>query len=282
MAKSKNFDIYPPVFYPAIAIIALFIFAALTFTAHFEQFLSSVHDKICDNLGWLIIMTANFFLFFCLYCAFSRFGKIRIGGKDAKPEFSFSAWFSMLFTAGMGAGGLFFGVAEPISHFNSHPMRPEEQLGMVENAFQWTFLHFGFHGWATYLMVGLAVALATFNRGLPLTFSATFQPLLKDKIKSFWGNAIDTTTVIANLFGVALSLTIAAQLLSNGVNRLFGFPEGLTLQLVIITCITLAATISVVLGLRKGIKILSNLNIRLALLMLGVMLFLGPYRFYTG
>ena len=275
----KHFDFYPPVFYPAVGIIILFLIVALLFGEPFEENVSQLQEQLFNNFGWLIIGSVNFFLVLLLIFAFGKFGKIRIGGKDAKPEFSFFAWFSMLFTAGMGSGALFFSVAEPVIHFNNPPLPVENNAEAAVNAMKFAYLHHGFHGWSFYLIIGLAVAFFHFNRQGPLTISAAFTPVLRGRSALFWGALIDITAVIATLFGVALSLGIAAQLIANGLNKLFGLADTLALQLTIIITITLRATISVVLGLKRGIRVLSKLNIRLALILMFMMLVLGPTAF---
>ncbi len=274
--RKKYFDIHPPVFYPAVLVIVIFVIAALLFSESLEQHLSWIQEQLFTNFGWLIIGSVNFFLVVLLVFAFGKFGKIRIGGKDAKPEFRFFSWFSMLFTAGLGSGILFFSVAEPVSHFNNPPVPVENKAEAAANAMKFTYLHFGLHGWGIYLIVGLAIAFFTFNRKAPLTISATFKPLMGVRSASFFGPLIDTVAVVATLFGVALSLGIATQLMADGLNSLFGIANTLALQLSVIAVITLGATVSVVLGLKKGVRRLSNLNISLALILLGLMLFLGP------
>ena len=272
----KHFDFHPPVFYPAVIVIVLFVIAALLFGEPLEQHLSRIQEWLFNNFGWFIILSVNVFLILLLVFAFGKFGKIRIGGKDTQPEFSFFAWFSMLFTAGMGSGILFFGVAEPIIHFSNPPIPVESAGEAATNAMQFTYLHFGIHGWAIYLIVGLAIAFFTFNRKTPLTVSATFTPLLAGKSGLFLGSLIDTVAVVATLFGVALSLGVATQLITDGLDSLFGITNTMGLKLTVVIVITSGATVSVVLGLKKGIRKLSSFNTWLAIVLLFTMLFFGP------
>lgn len=274
--KNKYFDFYAPVFYPTVLVIGFFIILSLALPTHFETYLKQLHHQICDNFGSLIMLTVNFFLCFCLFCAFSRFGNIKIGGKNAQVEFSSFAWFAMLFTAGIGSGALFFSVAEPISHYANPPVEVASNTEAAANAMKWALLHHGVHGWAIYTTVGLVLAFFTFNRNLPLTISATFRPLLGKLSEGFLGHLVDIITVTANLFGVSLSLVIATQLLSNGLNQVIGLPDTIAVQLIILSLITIGATVSVILGLKKGVRVLSEINIRLAIVLLLGMLFIGP------
>ncbi len=279
MKNNKHFDFYAPVFYPSLLIIVLFIGIAVAIPEQLQSYLKQIHNQICDNFGWLIILVANFFLVFCLYCAFSRIGKVRIGGKNTQAEFSTFAWFAMLFTAGMSSGALFFSVAEPITHFLSPAVGSPSKEAAASQAMVFSMFHRGFHGWAIYLSAGLVLAFFTFNKGLPLTISTTLQPIFKAKSKGILSHLIDISTILANLFGVALALVIAVQLFSDGLNKVFGLPDGLPLQLTTLSLITLGATISVVLGLKKGIQILSSFNLKLAIVLLMALLFVGPTTF---
>jgi len=274
--KSRYFDIQPLVFYPALFFIGLFVAVALIGGEQLEQAVKIIHHQICDNFGWAIILSVNVILVGCLILAFGPFGKIRLGGKDAVPEFSFIAWFSMLLTAGLGGGILFFSVAEPISHFTNPPIGTAGSAEAAQNAMLWTFLHFGLHGWSIFAIVGVAVAYFTFNKGLPLTMKSAFTPLLGNKTNGLIGNMIDIATIFANLFGVALTLSTAAQLIANGLYKLFGIADSLGLQLVIVFLLTAAAATSLALGLSKGIKVLSRFNIQLAIVLLLVILLIGP------
>lgn len=276
MGNKKHFDFYPPIFYPSLIIVGVFVLAALITGDQFEVYLPVLNNLICDNFGWLVSLGTNFFLILCLYLAFSKFGKIRLGGADAKPDFNFFSWFSMLFTVGVSTGILFFSVTDPLTHFNNPPMEVEGPVEAAALAMKVTFVNFGFHPWSMYMIVGLGVGFFTFNRKLPLKISSVFEPVLGDRIKGNWGHFIDVATLAANLFGVALSLVISTLLVSNGLHRIFGLEDSLFLHIVLIAVITLIATISVVLGLQKGIRVLSNFNVRMALVLLLAMLLIGP------
>jgi len=275
--KKKYFDIHPPVFYPAAAIILIFIALTLIIGSPMEQVFAKIQSGITSNFGWVFVFAVNVLLAFSLYLSFSKFGKIRIGGKNAKTEFSTFAWFSMLFSAGLGIGLLFYGVGEPMMHFsneviNEEPLTPQA----ATNAMKYTFLHYGFHAWAIYAVLGLALAFFAFNRGLPLTLRSVFYPLIGDRIYSWIGDVIDVLAVVATLFGLATSLGLGVQQVSAGFNYLIGIEDTIVFQVIIIAVITGAATVSVILGLDKGIRVLSVWNMKLALIFLGLMLLLGP------
>ncbi|MCI5084190.1 MAG: BCCT family transporter [Saprospiraceae bacterium] len=275
--SNKYFDIHAPVFYPAAGIILLFIVLTLVIGKPMESVFSSIQSGITANMGWLFVFAVNVFLAFCLYFAFSKYGAIRIGGKHAKPEFSTFAWFSMLFSAGLGIGLLFYGVGEPMMHFsneviNEVPRSPQA----ARTAMKYTFLHYGLHAWGIYALLGLALAFFTFNRGLPLTLRSVFYPILGDRIYSWIGDVVDVVAVVATLFGLATTLGFGVQQVSAGLNYLVGTSDTTQMQVILIALITGAATVSVVLGLDKGVRVLSEWNMKLALVFLVLMLILGP------
>jgi len=273
---NKYFDFYPPVFLPAAILIILFISITLIVGDPMEQIFDRVQNGIVDNAGWLLVLAVNVFVVICLVFAFSRFGSLRLGGPFAKPDFSTFAWFSMLFSAGMGIGLLFFSVAEPITHFNTPPVPFADQAERANNAFTYTFLHWGLHAWAVYALIGLGLAFMTFNRRQPLTIRSLFYPLFGDRVHGPVGNIIDIIAVVATLFGLATSLGFGVQQVAAGLDHLFGLPNTVWMQVALIGIITLAATASVVAGLDKGVRVLSELNMRLGLIFLIVMLIIGP------
>lgn len=278
----KYFDIHAPVFYPSTAIIILFIGLTLFIGKPMEQVFDNLQMGISEYTGWFLVLAVNVFVAFAIYLAFSKFRGIRLGGKDAKPEFSTFAWFAMLFSAGMGIGLLFFSVAEPITHFNTLPIPAINQAEKAQNAMTYTLLHWGLHAWSIYALVGLALAFFTYNKGLPLTIRSVFYPLFGDKIHGIFGDIIDVIAVVATLFGLATSLGFGVQQVAAGLNHLFGIPDTINTQVFLIIGITLAATASVVSGLHSGVRILSELNMRLGLLFLILLLILGPTLFILG
>ncbi len=275
----KYFDFYPPVFIPSAIVIVLFIGLSLSFGDRMEAIFVQLQTMVSNYAGWFLILSVNVFVIFSFIVAFSKFGKIRLGGKDAQPEFSTAAWFAMLFSAGMGIGLLFFSVAEPVFHFTNPPVEVTSPAEAANNAFKFTYLHWGFHAWAIYAVVGLSLAFFCFNRNQPLTIRSVFYPLFGERIHGPIGNTIDVLAVVATLFGLATSLGYGVKQVGAGLEYLVGWENTVYLQVILITVITLAATTSVVLGLDKGVRVLSEMNMRLGLLFLVLVLLIGPTLF---
>ena len=277
-----GFDIHPQVTFWSAGFLTVFITLSLLFTDATAGVFSAILDFINGKLGWLYILDFNIFVGVALYFAFSRFGKIRLGGPYARPEFSTGAWYAMLLSAGLGIGLMFWGVAEPIFHLSSPPPLFDIEAGTGaagKAALATTYLHWGIHGWALYGLVALALGFFAYNRGLPLTFRSIFYPILGKKIYGPWGHAIDTLTVVATLFGLATSLGFGAGQAAAGLHKLFGLPEGTGFQILLIAVITGLATLSVIAGLDAGVKRLSQLNIYLAAAFLIFVLLVGPTLF---
>ncbi|MFA8301455.1 MAG: BCCT family transporter [Hyphomicrobiales bacterium] len=266
-----------PVFISSFVIIVLLVSTTLIVGKPMEEWFSKTQSYISNNTGWFFILIMNLFLGFALFLGFGKYGKIRLGGKDAKPEFKKSAWFAMLFSAGMGIGLLFWGVAEPIFHFDNNPLiKGGVDIESAKSAMGITFLHWGIHAWAVYAIVGLALAYFTFNKKLPLTIRSVFYPIFGDRIHGWIGNVIDIISVIATLFGLATSLGFGVQQVNAGLSHLFGVEYGTNWQIGLIVFITFAATLSLILGLDKGIRRLSEWNMRLAIFLLVFVLLIGP------
>ena len=272
----KYFDIHGPVFWPASILLAIFIGITLIVGDPMEKVFTNTQNWISDNFGWFLVLIVNFYLFFTIYFAFSKFGKIRLGGKDAVPEFSRKSWFAMLFSAGMGIGILFWSVAEPIFHFTEPPLGEANTIAAAQEAMKTTFLHWGLHAWAIYTLVGLALAFFSFNRDMPLAFRSIFYPLLGEKVYKWQGDVIDVLAVLATLFGLATSLGLGVKQVSAGLNHLFSSPDTISTQVWLIIGITGAATLSVVSGLDRGVKKLSELNINMGAILLVFILIAGP------
>lgn len=274
--SKKYFDIHKPVFWPAIVLIVLFISVTLIVGEPMEEFFAVFKDWITDKTGWIFIITVNAFVIFCIYLAFSKYGSIRLGGKDAEPEFTTAAWFAMLFSAGMGIGLLFWGVAEPVFHYKSPPFGEGGTVEAAEKAMNYTFMHWGFHAWAIYALVALSLGFFAFNKGLPLTIRSVFYPILGDRIYGWIGDVIDVFAVLATLFGLATSLGLGVKQVGAGIAFLTDFENTVWLQVGLIAGITLIATLSVVAGVEKGVKVLSEWNIRIAATLLIFILIVGP------
>ncbi|MEM7115853.1 MAG: BCCT family transporter [Chloroflexota bacterium] len=274
-----GFDIHPQVTFVSGGLLIVFVAWILLLGDRAAALFSNILSFISSNFDWLYIGAANIFLIALLYFAFTKYGKIRLGGPEAKPEFSDFAWYAMLLSAGIGIGLMFWSVAEPIFHFGSPSPMFGFEAGTAEAAqaaFAVTYFHWGIHGWAIYGLVGLGLAFYTYNRGLPLTIRSAFYPLLGDRIYGFWGNVIDILSVLATFAGLATSLGFGVQQVSAGLNFLFGVPATTIVQVVLIGVITLFATMSVVAGLDGGVKVLSEWNMRIAGILLLFVLIVGP------
>ncbi len=280
--KNKIFEIHGPVFWPSVILITLMIAGTLIAGDAAEEIFNTARVNVTDWASWLFVAGVNIFIVFALYFAFGKFGGIRLGGDDAKPEFSKMAWFAMLFSAGMGIGLMFFAVAEPMWHLLYPPHAETGSVEAIRDAMGITFLHWGLHAWAVYAIVGLALAFFTFNRKLPLSFRSVFYPLLGDRINGWIGDVIDILAVLATLFGLATSLGLGAQQAGAGMEFVFGLENTINLQVIIIVFVTLVAIGSVVLGIHKGVKVLSEFNIRLAGLFLLFILVFGPTLYILG
>lgn len=280
--KKKIFEIHGPVFWPSVILITLMIVGTIVAGDAAEEMFNTARINITDWASWLFVAGVNVFIAFALYFAFSKFGGIRLGGEDAKPEFSKMAWFAMLFSAGMGIGLMFFAVAEPMWHLLYPPHAETESVEAIRDAMGVTFLHWGLHAWAVYAIVGLALAFFAFNRKLPLSFRSVFYPLLGDRINGWIGDVIDILAVLATLFGLATSLGLGAQQAGAGMEFVFGLDNTVNLQVIIIVAVTIVAVGSVVLGIHKGVKVLSEFNIRLAGLFLLFILVFGPTLYILG
>jgi choline/glycine/proline betaine transport protein len=278
-ADHRFFDIHPPVFWPALILLIVFITAILIIGEPSEELFSNVQDLISTYFGWFLVLVVNILLFAVLYFAFTRTGSIRLGGRNAVPDFSRGSWFAMLFSAGMGIGILFWSVAEPLYHFTDPPIPGAGGSAAAQEAMEITFLHWGLHAWGVYALVGLALAFFSFNRDMPLAFRSVFHPILGDRVYRWPGDVIDVMAVLATLFGLATSLGFGVKQVSAGLSHLFGTPDELSTRIILIAVITGAATISVVLGLDRGVKRLSEVNIYLAGLLLLFLLVLGPTLF---
>ncbi len=274
--KNRFFDVHRPVFLPVVMLAVLFIAVTLIVGAPMKDVFAAIQEWMSDNFGWFFIISANIYLFFMLYLAFSKYGGIRLGGKNAVPEFGRVSWFAMLFSAGMGIGILFWSVAEPVYHFVEPPHGPEATVEAATLAMKTTFLHWGLHPWGIYALVGLALAFFSFNRQLPLAIRSVFYPLLGDRVHGIWGDAIDVLAVLATLFGLATSLGFGVQQVNAGLNHLFGVPSSTNIQVLLIAVITLAVSLSVASGLDRGVKRLSELNMNLGAILLIFLLIFGP------
>lgn len=274
-----HLDVHPWVFFVSAGLIVTFVILTLVFQANVDDFFSTVQSWIGKYAGWFFVWTMNIVLVYVISLLLGRFSGIRLGGAEAVPEFTTLGWFSMLFSAGMGIGLLFYGVAEPMFHFVASPLAEPGTAEAARVAMDLTFLHWGLHPWAIYAIVGLSLAFFSFNKGLPLSIRSVFYPLLGERIYGPIGNIIDIMATVATLFGVATSLGLGVQQVNAGLNHLFGIPQSILVQVILIASITAVATWSVVRGIEGGIKLLSQMNVYLATGLMFFVLLLGPTLF---
>ncbi|PYZ97030.1 glycine/betaine ABC transporter permease [Alteribacter lacisalsi] len=263
----------------SILIAIVFVLIGVLLPDRMAAWMNTAQGFTLESFGWFYQIVATFFLVFAVYMIFSKYGKIKLGKDQDKPEYSRPTWFAMLFSAGMGIGLLFYGVSEPISHFAIPPSGEGSTDGAAALGMQYTWLHWGLHAWAIYAMVALALAYFKFRKGAPGLMSATLYPLLGDKVKGPAGQAIDLIAVFATLFGVAASLGLGAQQINGGLEYLAGIPNNFGVQMIIMLVITCLFILSASTGISKGIKYLSNINMSLAGILLILVLVTGPTLF---
>ena len=298
--KLFGLEIYlTPVFViSSIAIIA-FVIGSLVFQEGATKLFGALRVWLTTNLDWLFMISTNLVFLFCLVVAISPLGKVRLGGADAKPEYSYLTWLAMLFAAGVGIGLLFFGVSEPVTYFQGGSYSPlgietvydaetVYNAGNVPDAgdpkvqaaaslgIATTVFHWGLQGWAIYGVVGLSLAFFAYNRGLPLLIRSAFYPILGDRIWGWPGHIIDTFAIFAGIFGLATSLGLGVQQVTSGLNHLFGIPANSLTMVLLIVVITAIALVSVMTGINVGIKRLSQFNLILAFVLLLAVIILGP------
>ncbi|WP_372367478.1 BCCT family transporter [Candidatus Uabimicrobium sp. HlEnr_7] len=269
--SGMGFDIHNPVFAIASLLVIGFVTGALAFPAEAKQFFDNTKLWSITYCDWLFSLTANFVVVFCLSLLILPIGKIKLGGQESEPEFSLLSWFSMLFAAGMGIGLMFWSVAEPVAYYTGWYGTPLNVAKLTPEAADLamgaTIFHWGLHPWAIYAVVGLSLAYFTFNRGMPLTIRSAFYPIFGKSAWGWLGNIVDIVAVLATIFGLATSLGFGAQQAGAGLHFLFDIPNTVTTQITIVCSVTLIAIFSVVRGLDGGVKVLSNINMSIAVLL---------------
>lgn len=286
-------DIHNPVFVISGLTIVVFVLVTLMFQQGAGEFFGWLRPAVTSTFDWFFLLSGNLFVLFALFLVVTPLGKVRLGGQDAKPDYNYIGWFAMLFAAGMGIGLMFFGVSEPMSHYSSsmggvaleNGVRTDwaplgAAAGNIEDArdlaMAATIFHWGLHPWAIYAVVALALAFFSFNQKLPLTFRSAFYPLLGERVWGWPGHVIDVLAVFATLFGLATSLGFGTSQALAGFNFLYDWGTGSVAIVLLITFITSIAIISVVRGLDGGVKVLSEVNMGLALVLMFIIIFVGP------
>ncbi|MEM0899171.1 MAG: BCCT family transporter [Pseudomonadota bacterium] len=289
-------DVHNPVFFISGLSVVAFVFFTLALPQQAEQVFSAMFAFTTQNFDWFVLGSANLAVLFALILIFTPYGSVRLGGSDAVPDYGYPSWFAMLFAAGMGIGLMFYGVSEPLTHFSTafgatsveDELRTDwaplgaatgDEPGSVRLGMAATIFHWGLHPWAIYAIVALALALFTYNKGLPLTIRSAFYPILGERIWGWPGHIIDVIAVFATLFGLATSLGFGATQATAGLNALFGLPTGTTSEIILISAITAVALVSVIRGLDGGVKVLSQINMGLAAALAAFVLIAGPTLF---
>ena len=268
------------VFWPAAVVISVFVAFAMIWPDATEAVFADVQSTIVSNFNWYYVLLAAFFVAFCLWMGFSRYGDIKLGKDDDEPEFSLASWFSLLFAAGMGIGLVFYGVSEPLSHFaQPRPGVTGTENELAQQALSQTYLHWGVHAWSIYVVIGLALAYAIHRRGRPVSIRWALEPVLGKRVRGGWGNAIDVIALVGTLFGVATSLGLGVLQISAGLESAGIVESSELLNVGIIVVITGFVLFSVLSGVGKGMKWLSNFNLALAAALVIFVLIVGPTQF---
>ncbi|KKY02544.1 MULTISPECIES: glycine betaine uptake BCCT transporter [Paraclostridium] len=265
------------VYYVSVILIGLFVLWGLILPESLGSIANTALEFTTKQFGWLFLIVTFIVLVFMILLAFSKYGKLKLGKESDKPEFSNITWFGMLFSAGMGIGLVFWGVAEPLDHYVYPPMGIEPLTVEAANtSMVFSFFHWGLHAWAVYSLVGLSIAYFRFRKGKTLLVSQTLSPIIGDNSNSIRAKIIDILAIIATAFGIATSLGLGAMQINGGLNNLFGLDINYFNQLIIIAIATILFLLSASTGLEKGIKILSNINVAIAMLLLIFVFLVGP------
>ncbi|MGV2871839.1 BCCT family transporter [Colwellia sp. E150_009] len=276
MSVTVKSQINKKVFFGASSIVITLLLYTAMLPKQAQSLFTLIQSNIIENGSWFYVLSVAFILFFVIFLGLSRYGDIRLGPDHATPDYSLTSWLSMLFAAGMGIGLMFFGVAEPLMHFLSPPTAETGTVTAVKEAMKMTFFHWGLHAWAIYAIVALVLAYFSYRHNLPLTLRSALYPLIGERIYQWPGHLVDIFAVVSTVFGVATSLGLGASQVNAGFGYLFNIDISSTNQIIIMCCITGLAVISVATGLDKGIKILSETNMLLAVVLLMLIFVLGP------
>lgn len=264
------------VFTFSMIITALVVILGAIFPNQFNSIGSSVTHWITEHFGWYYMIITAVMIFFCIFLIFSPIGKLKLGKPSDKPAFNTISWFAMLFSAGMGIGLVFYGAAEPISHFASPATGDPKTTHAYTEALRGAFMQWGFHAWGVYGIVALALAYFQFRKGEPGLISRTLRPIFGDKVEGGIGTLVDVIAVFATIGGVAVSLGLGALQISGGLSYLFDIPNNITTQGIVIIIVTILFLASAWSGLDKGMQYISNINIGLAGIILIIVMIIGP------
>lgn len=268
----------PVIFLGAVGVIVGFVVATTVAGARARDFFAAGADWLLTNLGWMYIGGISVAFLFLIAVAISRYGRVKLGDDDDEPEHSFPIWFCMLFAAGLGAVLMFWGVAEPLNHAYNVPKGDAERMSedAIREAFVFTYYHFAIHMWVIFVLPGLALGYFIYKRKLPPRLSSVFAPLLGGKIYGIPGKIIDVLAIVGTTFGIAVSIGLGTLQINAGMNRLWGVQEISSVQLAIVLAITVVGCVSVATGLDRGVKILSNINVAAAVILMAFIFICGP------
>lgn len=272
-AKKSN-----SVYYTSIFVTLALVLWGLISPESFGAFANTLFNVLTDYFGWGYMLTMNVFVAFCIIVALSRFGKVRLGPKDSRPEYSTVSWFAMLFSAGMGVGLVFYGAAEPLIHFGSQPFGAAPgSIQAARDAMQISFFHWGLHPWAGYAVIAMPLAYYQFCHDAPGLISSIFIPLVGEKaVRGLFGKVVDVLAIFATLAGITTSLGLGTLQLNSGVNAIMGLPKSTFIQVAIIVILALFYTGSAVLGIEKGIKKVADFNLAVCLSLMALLFLVGP------
>ncbi|SDG03407.1 choline/glycine/proline betaine transport protein [Limimonas halophila] len=275
--RGYGFRVNPFVFFVSAGLIVAFVAFGTIFTGATAQAVDAIQATIVTKLGWIYSLVVGALLVFVLaVLAVPKFRRLRLGPADSRPEYTYFSWFAMLFSAGMGIGLLFYGVAEPVLHYSNPPHTPGGTADAALEAMRLTFFHWGLHAWAIYIVVGMALAFFSYRHDLPLTIRSAFYPVLGERIYGIYGDLVDVLAVFGTMFGISTSLGLGVMQVNAGLAALGLVAEDIVNQLLLIAGITAVATVSVMSGLNKGIRLLSRFNLMAGLILLGFVLLIGP------
>ncbi len=283
IAKGIRTTLSKGVIIPSLVFILSICLLSAIFPKDTENVLNTIKRFIFENLNYVYVWSVTIFVLFLIYLMFSKYGNIRLGRNNSKPEYSFFSWISMLFAAGMGIGLMYFSVAEPMQHYSNEVFEGNTAVQRAKDAQLYTFFHWGIHAWAIYGVVGLSLSYFAYRYRLPLSLRSCFYPLLKDKIKGRWGNAIDVFALCSTFFGITTTLGFGVVQINSGLETLNVVPESnFTTQIAIVAVLVLLSIVSAVSGVDKGVRILSNINIVSVVILLLFVLLLGPTVYLIG
>lgn len=264
------------VFIISLLLTLIFIIWGVFFTENLTKVTDIIYNSSIDYLGWVYLAATLFFVIFSVYLLFSKYGDIRLGKKTDRPDFNTASWLAMLFGAGMGIGIVYWSVAEPVTHYTTPPYGEGYTVDAANTAMKYTFFHWGLDPWAIYTVIGLALAFFQYNKKLPASISSAFHPILGDRIYGPIGKTIDILSIFATVFGIATSLGLGAMQVTAGMHEIFGVPNTLFVQLIVIVVATVLFIFSINTGLEKGIQYLSNAAMILSFAIMLLILIVGP------